>query len=139
MLRLGGNVVPFDADHSSAKKGETLQDMMRVVDSFADVIVIRHPVIGSAQKGQFFFVESTTSLAPVSTAADFSVAPVINAGDGAGEHPTQALLDILTISKEQKRIDNLNIVLLGDLLYGRTVHSLLSLFPLLNNVHVTLV
>eukprot|EP00162_Nutomonas_longa_P007623 comp17917_c0_seq1/m.31094 comp17917_c0_seq1/g.31094 ORF comp17917_c0_seq1/g.31094 comp17917_c0_seq1/m.31094 type:complete len:313 (+) comp17917_c0_seq1:34-972(+) len=122
MARLGGSTVPFDSEHSSAKKGETLEDMMKVVDNYADVIVLRHPVIGSA-----------------AIAAQAANAPVISAGDGAGEHPSQALLDLVTISQELKRVDDLNIVLLGDLLYGRTVHSLLNLFPLLKNVNVTLV
>lgn len=122
MLRLGGSVVSFDADHSSAKKGETLEDMFRVIDNYGDVIVLRHPQIGSAK-----------------IAADNSVSPVINAGDGAGEHPSQALLDMVTISQEHKRLDNLRLVLLGDLLYGRTVHSILQLLPLLKNVSVTLV
>lgn len=122
MLRLGGQVVGFDSDHSSAKKGETLEDMFAVVDNFADVIAFRHPQIGSA-----------------AIAAKSARAPVINAGDGAGEHPTQALLDLVTISQEHKRVDNLRVVLLGDLKFGRTVHSLIQIFPLLRNIHVTLV
>jgi len=89
------------------KKGETLADTVRVVEKYADVIVIRHPWEGAAR-----------------LAAEFATVPIINGGSGAEEHPTQALLDLYTILKEKKRIDGLNVALVGDLRYGRTVHSL---------------
>ncbi|MCF2137175.1 MAG: aspartate carbamoyltransferase [Candidatus Thorarchaeota archaeon] len=109
MLRLGGNVLGFaDVVVSSAGgKGETLADTIRTVERYADVIVIRHPLDGSAR-----------------VAAEFSKCPVINAGSGAEEHPTQALLDLYSIQKMKGSIDGLNISLCGDLKYGRTVHSL---------------
>jgi len=115
MLRLGGSSIGFaEAEIASVKKGENLADTMRVVDSYADVIVVRHPLEGAAR-----------------LAAEFARVPVINGGSGAEEHPTQALLDLYTITKEKGKIDRLNIALIGDLRYGRTVHSLayaLSLF-----------
>jgi aspartate carbamoyltransferase len=96
-----------DAGSSSSAKGETLEDTIRTVDGYVDVIVMRHPVKGAAQ-----------------TAADMAEHPVINGGDGAGQHPTQALLDIYTMRKEKGHIGGQTITLLGDLKYGRTVHSL---------------
>lgn len=108
MNRLGGSVVGFsDPEITSLKKGETLADTIRMVESYSDVIVLRHPMEGAAK-----------------LAADFTSKPVINAGDGAGQHPTQTLLDLFTIWTEKKEIGNKNIVLVGDLKYGRTVHSL---------------
>ncbi len=109
MLRLGGSVLGFaDVGVSSAGgKGETLADTIRTVGQYADVIVIRHPLDGSAR-----------------VAAEFSNVPVINAGSGAEEHPTQALLDLYSIRKIKGRLDGLSISLCGDLKYGRTVHSL---------------
>jgi aspartate carbamoyltransferase catalytic subunit len=108
MNRLGGSVVGFsDPEITSLKKGETLADTIRMVESYSDVIVLRHPMEGAAK-----------------LAADFTDKPVINAGDGAGQHPTQTLLDLFTIWTEKKEIEGKNIVLLGDLKYGRTVHSL---------------
>ena len=109
MLRLGGSVLGFaDVGVSSAGgKGETLADTIRTVERYADVIVIRHPLDGSAR-----------------VAAEFSKCPVINAGSGAEEHPTQALLDLYSIHKMKGTIDGLKISLCGDLKYGRTVHSL---------------
>ncbi|GAB4309389.1 MAG: aspartate carbamoyltransferase [Promethearchaeota archaeon] len=108
MLRLGGSVLGFHSSEvSSIKKGETLADTIRTVNNYADVIVMRHGSEGAAQ-----------------LAAMFSQIPVINAGSGSGEHPTQALLDLLCIKNELGTIDGLNIALLGDLRYGRTVHSL---------------
>jgi aspartate carbamoyltransferase catalytic subunit len=105
---LGGSAIGFaEPDITSVKKGENLADTMRVVENYADVIVIRHPLEGAAR-----------------LAAEFASVPVINGGSGAEEHPTQALLDLYTILKEKGTIDNLNIVLVGDLRYGRTVHSL---------------
>jgi carbamoyl-phosphate synthase/aspartate carbamoyltransferase/dihydroorotase/carbamoyl-phosphate synthase/aspartate carbamoyltransferase len=112
MERLGGSVIPITqgVQFSSVSKGETLADTMRVLEQYADVIVLRHPEIGSAQ-----------------LAADFASVPIINAGDGPGEHPTQALLDLFTIREELGQIDGLKIAMVGDLRYGRTVHSLTKL------------
>jgi aspartate carbamoyltransferase catalytic subunit len=109
MLRLGGSVLGFaEAGVSSAGgKGETLADTIRTVERYADIIVIRHPLDGSAR-----------------VAAEFSSIPVINAGSGSEEHPTQALLDLYSIQKIKGKIDGLSISLCGDLKYGRTVHSL---------------
>ncbi len=106
--RLGGGCVSLaDPRMSSAEKGENLADTIRVVDNYADAIVLRHPAEGAAR-----------------LAAEFANVPVINAGSGAEEHPTQALLDLYTIVRESGRIDGLNIAFVGDLRYGRTVHSL---------------
>jgi carbamoyl-phosphate synthase/aspartate carbamoyltransferase/dihydroorotase/carbamoyl-phosphate synthase/aspartate carbamoyltransferase len=101
--RLGGRVVPITqgVQFSSVSKGETLGDTIRTLEQYADVIVLRHPEIGSAAE-----------------AARCSNVPVINAGDGAGEHPTQALLDLFTIQEELGRIDGLKIAMVGDLRYG---------------------
>ncbi|MEM2110044.1 MAG: aspartate carbamoyltransferase [Candidatus Odinarchaeota archaeon] len=108
MKRLGGRVVGFSApEGSSLAKGENLIDTVRVVENYCDAIVLRHPLEGAAR-----------------LAANYVSIPVINAGTGAEEHPTQALLDLYTISKEKGGIDGLNIALLGDLKYGRTIHSL---------------
>lgn len=108
MQRLGGNIMGFADDKATAiQKGESLRDTMKVLESYVDVIVMRHPLEGSAQ-----------------LAADSIDIPVINAGDGANEHPTQTLLDLFTIQKTQGRLDNLSIAMVGDLKYGRTTHSL---------------
>jgi aspartate carbamoyltransferase len=108
MERLGGSVIPInEVTYSSVAKGESLPDTIRTLECYADVIVIRHPEVGSAE-----------------LAAKFSRKPVINAGDGIGEHPTQALLDLFTIREELGRVDGLTVTMLGDLKYGRTVHSL---------------
>jgi aspartate carbamoyltransferase catalytic subunit len=109
MLRLGGSVLGFAdvVSTSAGVKGETLADTIRTVERYADIIVIRHPLDGSAR-----------------VAAEFSSVPVINAGSGAEEHPTQALLDVYSIKKMKGKIDGLTISLCGDLKYGRTVHSL---------------
>ena len=109
MHRLGGDVITVAAGKktSSAAKGETLSDAARVVSGYGDVIVQRHPAIGSAQE-----------------AAAGATVPIINGGDGAGEHPTQALLDLYTIQQERGQLDGLHIGLVGDLKHGRTVHSL---------------
>ena len=108
MLRLSGQVITVaDPKTSSAAKGESLADSMRTVSGYADIIVIRHPRKGSAQE-----------------AADAVDIPVINGGDGAGQHPTQALLDVYTIQKEAGTLDGLTVTLAGDLKNGRTVHSL---------------
>jgi len=112
MKRLGGSVIPITqgVQFSSVSKGETLADTVRTLEQFSDAIVLRHPDIGSAR-----------------VAADYATVPIINAGDGAGEHPTQALLDLFTIQQELGRIDGLKIAMVGDLRYGRTVHSLTKL------------
>jgi aspartate carbamoyltransferase catalytic subunit len=116
MQRLGGSVIPIsEVRYSSVAKGESLPDTIRTLESYADVIVLRHPEMGSA-----------------AIAAQYARKPVINAGDGVGEHPTQALLDLFTIKEELGRTENITVTMLGDLKYGRTVHSLsrlLSLFP----------
>ncbi len=109
MLRLGGSVLGFAdvAVSSAGGKGETLADTIRTVERYADVIVMRHPLDGSAR-----------------VAAEFSSIPIINAGSGSEEHPTQGLLDMYSIKKLKGNIDGLSVSLCGDLKYGRTVHSL---------------
>ncbi|MHA1194638.1 MAG: aspartate carbamoyltransferase [Promethearchaeota archaeon] len=108
MYRLGGNVIGFQSgDVSSVKKGESVADTIRTVENYCDCIVIRHFLEGAAR-----------------LAKKFSKVPIINAGSGSGEHPTQALLDLLTITQELGKLDGLNIGIMGDLKYGRTVHSL---------------
>jgi aspartate carbamoyltransferase catalytic subunit len=108
--RLGARVVGFsDADNTSVSKGETLKDTIMMISNYADLIVMRHPKEGSARY-----------------AAEISRAPIINAGDGANQHPSQTLLDMYSIQKTQDRLDNLTITMVGDLKYGRTVHSLLQ-------------
>lgn len=107
--RLGGKIVGFaDSSTSSVSKGETLHDTIKMVSSYSDLIVMRHPVEGSARY-----------------ASEISSVPVINAGDGANQHPTQTMLDLYSIRKTQGTLDNLNIFMVGDLKYGRTVHSLM--------------
>jgi aspartate carbamoyltransferase len=107
MHRLGGSVVGFaSAESTSVAKGETLEDTIRTADQYADVIAMRHPAIGSAK-----------------TAAGVAEAPVLNGGDGAGQHPTQALLDLYTMRRESGGLDGKTLVLCGDLKNGRTVHS----------------
>jgi aspartate carbamoyltransferase catalytic subunit len=114
MQRLGGGVISMaSAESSSAAKGESVADTARTVSQYADVIVIRHPRIGSAKE-----------------AADAVPIPVINAGDGAGQHPTQALLDIYTIHKELGSLKKLVVSMVGDLKFGRTVHALVELLSL---------
>ncbi len=114
MQRLGGSVIPINEVHySSVTKGESLPDTVRTLECYADVIVLRHPEVGSAQ-----------------IAADCATKPIINAGDGTGEHPTQALLDLFTIRQELGRIEDLTVAMVGDLKYGRTVHSLTRLLSL---------
>jgi aspartate carbamoyltransferase catalytic subunit len=108
MLKLGGNTIGFaEAEIASVKKGENLADTIRTVENYADTIALRHPLEGAAK-----------------LAAEFSRVPIINAGTGAEEHPTQALIDLYTIKKEKGKIDGLKIAIVGDLRYGRTVHSL---------------
>lgn len=114
--RLGGKVIGFsDANSSSVTKGETLYDTIKVVSNYADLLVMRHPLEGSARY-----------------ASENSKVPVINAGDGANQHPTQTLLDLYSIYKTQKKLENLNIFMVGDLKYGRTVHSLLMALSVFN-------
>jgi aspartate carbamoyltransferase len=114
MQRLGGGVISLGSvESSSVTKGETLADTVKTVSQYADIIVIRHPRLGSAKE-----------------AADAASIPVINAGDGAGQHPTQALLDVYTIYKELGSLKNLTVSMVGDLKYGRTVHALAELLSL---------
>jgi aspartate carbamoyltransferase catalytic subunit len=107
--RLGGKIIGFsDSNSSSVSKGETLHDTIKMVSNYADMIIMRHPLEGSARY-----------------AAEVADVPVINAGDGANQHPSQTLLDMYSIMKTQGRLDDINIFMVGDLKYGRTVHSLL--------------
>ncbi len=107
--RLGGSVIGFsEASATSVSKGETLHDTIRIVSSYCDLIVMRHPIEGAAR-----------------LASEISSVPVVNAGDGANQHPTQTLLDLYAIIKTQGTLDKINIMMVGDLKYGRTVHSLL--------------
>jgi len=116
--RLGGKIVGFtDASSSSVTKGETLNDTIRTVNSYCDLIVMRHPIEGSAR-----------------LASEIADVPIVNAGDGANQHPTQTLLDLYSIRKTQGSLDNLNIFLVGDLKYGRTVHSLLMAMSRWNTI-----
>uniref|UniRef100_A0A7S2RQY9 aspartate carbamoyltransferase n=1 Tax=Mucochytrium quahogii TaxID=96639 RepID=A0A7S2RQY9_9STRA len=118
MLRLGGTYLQVNESSSSVKKGETLEDTLRCLACYSDLLVLRHPEKGSVARVSAFLRK-----------------PLINAGDGDGEHPTQALLDLYTILKEQGRIEGLTITMLGDLKYGRTTHSLAKLLAMF---HVTL-
>ena len=107
--QLGGRIIGFsDTDTTSVTKGETLKDTIKMVSNYSDLIVIRHPLEGSARY-----------------ASEVASVPVVNAGDGANQHPTQTLLDMYSIRKTQGTLDGLNIFMVGDLKYGRTVHSLL--------------
>ncbi len=107
--RLGGKIIGFsDSANTSVSKGETLNDTIKIVSNYCDLIVMRHPLEGSARY-----------------ASEVSGVPVINAGDGANQHPSQTLLDLYSIKKTQGRLDNLCIYMVGDLKYGRTVHSLI--------------
>lgn len=124
MLKLGGQVISTEnaGYFSSAIKGETLEDSIRIISGYSDMIVLRHHEPGAAAR-----------------AAEVSSVPIINAGDGYGEHPTQALLDLYTIKKELGRIDTLKVGLVGDLLHGRTIHSLIYLLSLSSHVELFLV
>ncbi|MFL7813237.1 MAG: aspartate carbamoyltransferase [Anaerolineales bacterium] len=116
MERLGGSVIPInEVKYSSVAKGESLPDTIRSLECYSDVIVLRHPEVGAS-----------------ALAAQYARKPIINAGDGIGEHPTQALLDLFTIIEEKGLVDGLSVTLLGDLKYGRTVHSLSRLLSLYN-------
>ena len=119
MIRLGGNVVTTESarEFSSAAKGETLEDTIRIVEGYADVIVMRHFESGAARR-----------------AADVASVPVLNAGDGPGQHPTQALLDVYTIKKEIGRLDGITVAMVGDLANGRTVRSLAYLLARYDDV-----
>jgi aspartate carbamoyltransferase catalytic subunit len=115
--RLGGKIIGFsDSNSSSVSKGETLHDTIKMVSNYADLIIMRHPLEGSARY-----------------ASEVSDVPVINAGDGANQHPSQTLLDMYSIMKTQGRLDDINLFLVGDLKYGRTVHSLLMAMSQFNN------
>jgi len=116
MLKLGGNYIGFaEPDITSARKGENLADTVRTVENYADVIVLRHSLEGAAK-----------------LAAEVSNVPIINGGTGAQEHPTQAFIDLYTMRKEKGKIDGLKVALVGDLRYGRTVHSLAFALALYN-------
>jgi aspartate carbamoyltransferase catalytic subunit len=116
MQRLGGSTIGFaEAEMASVKKGENLADTVRTVENYADVIALRHPLEGAAR-----------------LAAEFSDVPILNAGSGGEEHPTQALLDLYTMVKERGKVDGLKIAMVGDLRYGRTVHSLAYALSLYN-------
>lgn len=124
MMRLGGQVISTEnaREFSSAIKGETVEDTVRIVSGYADAIVIRHFEMGAA-----------------ALAAKASPVPIINGGDGPGEHPTQALLDLYTIYNELGRIDDLKVALVGDLRFGRAARSLALLFRLAKNVELVFV
>ncbi|MDO5095989.1 MAG: aspartate carbamoyltransferase [Peptostreptococcaceae bacterium] len=123
MLRLGGSVIGFsDEGNTSVSKGETVKDTARIVSGYSDIIAMRHYQVG----------------APMEAASVASV-PLINAGDGGNQHPTQTLTDLLTISSELGRLDNLRIVMVGDLKYGRTVHSLTKAMKRYKNNHFVFV
>ena len=119
MARLGGTVLSTESagEYSSAAKGETLEDTIRTVEGYADTIILRHFQAGSARR-----------------AANAASVPIINAGDGPGQHPTQALLDVYTIQREIGRLDNFSIGMVGDLANGRTVRSLAYVLSMYNNV-----
>jgi aspartate carbamoyltransferase catalytic subunit len=107
--RLGGRIIGFqDASTTSSSKGETLKDTIRMISNYADVIIMRHHLEGAARY-----------------AAEISSVPIVNAGDGANQHPSQTLLDLYSIRKTQGRLENLTVTMVGDLKYGRTVHSLI--------------
>ena len=123
MLRLGGKVLGFsEASSSSTAKGETLSDTIRVVGGYADIIAMRHTKEGAP-----------------TVAIKNSIVPIINAGDGGHNHPTQTLTDLLTISREKGRLDNLTIGLCGDLKFGRTVHSLITAMMRYKNIKFILI
>ena len=124
MMRLGGEVLTMEngGETSSQTKGETLEDSIRVVSSYADVIVMRHPEAGASER-----------------AASVSDIPVINAGDGAGQHPTQALLDLYTVERERGKIDGVQVAIVGDLKYGRAARSLVYLLGKFDDIKLILV
>ncbi len=117
--RLGGKYIGFtDASSSSVSKGESVKDTIMTVANYSDLIVMRHPIEGSAR-----------------WASEVSRVPIVNAGDGANQHPTQTMLDLYSIRKTQGTLDNLNICFVGDLKYGRTVHSLLQAMAMFNTTY----
>ena len=123
MMELGGNVLGFsEAASSSASKGETVEDTVRMVSCYADIIAMRHPLEGAPRVASFK-----------------SGVPIINAGDGGHSHPTQTLADLLTIFREKGRLDNMTIGLCGDLKFGRTVHSLIKAMTRYKNVKFVLI
>lgn len=124
MMRLGGNVLSMEnaSESSSSTKGETIEDTIRIVDNYADVIILRHPEAGAAER-----------------AAKVSDVSIINAGDGTGQHPTQAFLDLYTISREIGRTDDFHIAFVGNLAYYRSARSLAYLLGKYKNVHMTFV
>jgi aspartate carbamoyltransferase catalytic subunit len=124
MYRLGGDVISMEnaSESSSSTKGETIEDTIRIVDNYADVIVLRHTEVGTAAK-----------------AAAVSEVPIINAGDGIGQHPTQAFLDLYTIQREIGRTDNFHIAFVGNLAYYRAARSLAYLLGKYDNIHMTFV
>ncbi len=124
MMRLGGNVISMEnaSVSSSSTKGETVEDTIRIVDNYADIIVMRHPDKGAAAR-----------------AAAVSEVPVVNAGDGTGQHPTQAFLDLYTISREIGRTDDFHIAFVGNIRYYRAARSLAYLLSKYNNVQMTFV
>ncbi len=119
--KLGASLISTEdaGSHSSARKGETLEDTIKILQGYADAIVMRHPDENSAK-----------------LAASVATVPIINAGSGKGEHPTQALLDMYTIEEKRGKIDGVKVAILGDLLYGRTIHSLIKLLSLYDNVEI---
>ncbi len=124
MMRLGGNVLSMEnaSESSSSTKGETIEDTVRIVDNYADVIILRHPEAGASER-----------------AAAVSEVPVINAGDGTGQHPTQAFLDLYTIQREIGRIDDFHIAFVGNLKYYRSARSLAYLLGKYNGIQMTFV
>jgi len=122
-MQLGGKVIGFtDASSSSVKKGESLRDTIETISLYSDLIVMRHPLEGSSR-----------------FASELNDTPVINAGDGANQHPTQCLLDLYSIMQTQNTLDGLDIALVGDLKYGRTVHSLVIALSMFKNTRFHLV
>lgn len=119
--KLGASLISTEnaGEHSSARKGETLEDTIKILQGYADAIVIRHSDENSAK-----------------IAASVASVPIINAGSGKGEHPTQALLDMYTIAEKRGKIDGVKVAILGDLVYGRTIHSLIKLLSLYDNVEI---
>ncbi|MGL6069701.1 aspartate carbamoyltransferase [Craterilacuibacter sp.] len=114
--RLGGTIIGFaDGGNTSAKKGETLADSLKIIGDYSDAVVMRHPKEGAAR-----------------LASEFSAVPIINGGDGSNQHPTQTLLDLFSIYETQGTLENLTIAFVGDLKYGRTVHSLTQALSLFN-------
>jgi len=124
MMRLGGNVLSMEnaSESSSSTKGETIEDTVRIVDNYADVIILRHPEAGASER-----------------AAAVSEVPIVNAGDGTGQHPTQAFLDLYTIQREIGRTDDFHIAFVGNLKYYRSARSLAYLLGKYNNVKMTFV